>query len=88
MLKLDGERGPRAAGSEIAGLASIRELIGSELGIWRTVLADLVERSWPDEIVLIPRLGGRKARREEELRALERLRQIGPFEDDGAPPER
>jgi hypothetical protein len=83
MLKLDGERGPRAAGSEIAGLASIRELIGSELGIWRLGLADLVKGTSPNEIVLMPGLGGRKARREDELRGLERLRQIGALEGDG-----
>jgi hypothetical protein len=64
------------------------ELIGSELGIWRAVLADLVTGSWPDEIVLMPALGARKARREEELRGLERLRQIGAFEDDRQPPSR
>ena len=58
------------------------DLVGSELRVWRTVLADLVAGAWPDEIVLMPALGGPKPRREEELRGLERLRQIGAFEAD------
>jgi hypothetical protein len=62
--------------------AQALELIGSELGIWRLGLADLVKGTSPNEIVLMPGLGGRKARREDELRGVERLRQIGALEGD------
>jgi hypothetical protein len=58
------------------------ELIGGEPGIWRVVLTGLVQGAWPDEMVLMPALGGPKTRREEELRGLERLRQIGAFEGE------
>jgi hypothetical protein len=58
------------------------ELIGRELGIWRIGLAELVKGTWPDEVVLMPALGGSKTRREEQLRGLERLRQIGALEGD------
>jgi hypothetical protein len=44
------------------------------------VLEDLLERDWPEEVVLIPALGGRKTRYEEELRGIARLRSIGAFE--------
>jgi hypothetical protein len=58
------------------------EAIGHDLGIWRIDLERLVRGAWPDEVVLMPALGGPKTRREEQLRALERLRQIGAFEND------
>lgn len=54
--------------------------IEHSLGIWRIVLRQLVEGTWPDEVVLMPALGGPKARRDEELRGLERLRQMGAFD--------
>jgi hypothetical protein len=57
-------------------------LIGHELGVWRTVLEGLVQANWRDEVVLMPALGGPKARQEEQFRGLERLRQIGTFDDD------
>lgn len=58
------------------------ELIGPGLGIWRVVLEQLVQSKWPDEIVLMPALGGPKRRREEQLGALGRLREFGAFEGD------
>lgn len=58
------------------------DLVESEIGVWRIVLRNFVEDVWPDEIVLVPALGGRKPKREQELRGLERLRQIGAFEED------
>ena len=58
------------------------ELIGPELGIWRIGLEQLVDGTWPDEIVLMPALGGAKTRREEQLRGLARLRNIGAFDGD------
>ena len=50
---------------------------GRDIGVWRVVLEDFVESAWPDEIVLLPPLGARKAQREEDLAGLAQLRSIG-----------
>jgi hypothetical protein len=54
--------------------------VGGEIGVWRVVLEGLVARDWPDEVVLVPPLGGPKVRYEEELAAIARLKAIGAFE--------
>jgi hypothetical protein len=59
------------------------ELIGRELGIWRIGLERLVQGTWPDEVVLMPALGGPRGQREEQLQGLERLRRIGALDGRG-----
>jgi hypothetical protein len=51
--------------------------VGSEIGVWRVVLEGLLERGWPDDVVLMPALGGSKARYQEELAGIARLRSLG-----------
>jgi hypothetical protein len=55
---------------------------GSEIGVWRVVLEGLLEREWPDEAVLVPALGGEKARYEEELAGIARLRGLGAVREE------
>ena len=63
----------------------VLDLKPADIGVWRIVLEGLVKAGWPDGIVLMPALGARKAQREKELAGLERLRQVGAFEDN--PPD-
>jgi len=51
--------------------------LGFDLGVWRVVLDAFVKSPWPDEIVLVPAMGNRKAKREEDLAGIEMLRAIG-----------
>jgi hypothetical protein len=49
--------------------------LGGQIGVWGVLFEDLVEREWPDSIVLVPAARGRKNR--EELEGIEVLRSIG-----------
>jgi hypothetical protein len=51
--------------------------LGFDLGVWSVVLDSFVKSPWPDEIVLVPAMGNRKTKREEDLAGLEMLREIG-----------
>jgi len=51
--------------------------LGFGLGVWRVVLDSFVKSPWPDEIVLVPAMANRRAKREEDLAGLEMLRAIG-----------
>lgn len=52
-----------------------------DLGVWGVVLESFVRSPWPDEIVMIPGLGGRRESYEEDLAGLNRLRGVGAFDE-------
>jgi len=54
--------------------------LAEDIGLWQVVLEDFVASPWPDEIVLIPGLGGRRQAYQRDLAGLDRLRAMGAFE--------
>jgi hypothetical protein len=56
------------------------ERLPAATSLWTVVLDEFVRSPWPEEIVLVPALGARKAQREDDQRELERLRRLGVFD--------
>lgn len=53
------------------------QALRGEVGIWWVTLQDFQARPWPETKVLVPALGGRKAKVDEELAGINYLREAG-----------
>jgi hypothetical protein len=60
--------------------AVLADLAG-DVDVWRVVLEDFVASPWPDEIVLVPGIGGARQSYQRDLAGLDRLRGMGAFEE-------